>query len=176
MTNFQLQRAQSMIKMGNYDDAYVILKKIDHPTARKWLEQIDAIQRERQQQENKKPEVIEQLPSETFKPAPVMKPARSSSSKLTDFAEISKISTNRYFAARFIAGLYIFSGIAVGAIGIVFGLLLGDLSTPFVGLLSGLGLFAVGQIIQMILEFVENSRTQIRILQRIADNLENNRT
>jgi hypothetical protein len=184
MSQIRLQRAQSLIKAGNYDEAYVILQKVDHPTARKWLQQIDAIQRERQQQESHDTEELEESLNSVFTSIPKdsTKSAESKNISAPIITEKVKVNANRYSAVRFIAGAYIFLGVFVGGIGVAIGVmtLLGGgyyASSGFVNILisliTGLSLVAAGQVIQMIIEFVENSRTQIRILQRIADSLEN---
>ncbi len=185
MSQIRLQRAQSLIKAGNYDEAYGILQKVDHPTARKWLQQIDAIQQERRQQESQPTEELEESLNSVFTTTPknLMKSSEPKNVPVPTIEEKVKVNANRYSAVRFIAGAYIFLGVFVGGIGVAIGVmtLLGGgyyASSGFVNILisliTGLSLVAAGQIIQMIVEFVENSRTQIRILQRIADTLENN--
>jgi hypothetical protein len=39
----QLGQARALIKAGHYSEARAILNKLDHPTARKWLQQLDQI-------------------------------------------------------------------------------------------------------------------------------------
>lgn len=195
MSQVGLQRAQTLIKMGNYDEAYVILKKLDHPTARKWLQQIDAMYQERRQQEASIAQEPDELSNSVFSsvstsasaaktPANTIKPAPSrNASPLIPAMENVKVKTGKYSALRFVAGAYFFLGILVAGIGTALGILTyregylyesAGISTIVTSLLLGLGLLAVGQLVQVILEIVENSRTQVRILQRIADSLENN--
>ena len=43
MSKAKFAAAKELIEEGSYDEARVILRKIDHPTAKKWLKQIDQI-------------------------------------------------------------------------------------------------------------------------------------
>ncbi|MBZ0299730.1 MAG: hypothetical protein K8J31_08325, partial [Anaerolineae bacterium] len=41
MSRNQMQHAQQLIKQGRYDEARKLLRSIDHPKAREWLEKLD---------------------------------------------------------------------------------------------------------------------------------------
>lgn len=43
MSKAKFAAAKEMIEEGNYDEARAILRKIDHPTAEKWLNKLDQI-------------------------------------------------------------------------------------------------------------------------------------
>lgn len=43
MSKAKFAAAKELIEEGSYDEARAILRKIDHPTASKWLKQIDQI-------------------------------------------------------------------------------------------------------------------------------------
>jgi hypothetical protein len=188
-----LRKAQTLLKQERYDEAYKILQHLEHPTAKKWIAQIDKLKRETQQETPVIPET-NVISSTSLKSRP--KPIVSESyEELPDFEEDDALDIlhkqekmNSYGAVRIISNIYRFFGYITFTLGILFGVVMigagildnsvfrgSTIASGFTVLIgsvvTGISLIAVGQLFLMLLELVENGREQVYLLNRIADKL-----
>lgn len=189
MSHSQMIKAQALIKQQRYDDAYVILQKLDNPQAKKWLAQIDKIQREQRQQELLGAQDASDGDDLNFMQGISEKPKRGSSTEF-EFDAASQLSSDNYQAVRLISGAYLAfgylflgGGILLGLINIVIGMgsssiyggsqVASGFSLLIAGAIGGISMIAAGQLIRMMIEVVDNTRLQVKVLQKISSKLDN---
>ena len=188
-----LRKAQTLLKQERYDEAYKILQNIEHPTAIKWLAQIEKLKREKQSETPVIPEPS--ISNASLKSRPKPKVSQNHDDELADFDEDDALDVfakqknmNNYGAVRVISSIYHFFGYITFTLGILLGVVMigaGILdnsiyagSTIVSGItfligsvVTGISLIAAGQLFLILLELVENGREQIYVLNRIADKL-----
>lgn len=195
MAQSSLARAQALLKQERYDEAYVILQKINSPTAKRWMAKIDEVYAKQKQASQPNNPFVETVLSQKFTHT-ATPPIEDVSFEDTFYIkEKIYVSDNKYQAIRIIGGIYRFLGYLTVGIGFFGGIVITVIGTLFssrndyyynsgslyigtgiyfmiVCAITGIGLIAFGQIIQVALELNENNRTQVRLLQQMLNKLE----
>lgn len=166
MSQERLQQAHKLIKMGNYDDAYVILQKIDDPLAKEWLKRIDSIQRTKAAQADTASVITPSSPAEQ---QAILTPQHA-------FDDLKGGKSRNLGALKALSSFYYALAIFVVIFGVLAGVM--TLRSPFAGgagigiiiisVITGFILLSTSQIISGFIELVENSRQQTKLLQSMT--------